>query len=221
MTPEITRREFSTALLGATAPLLFASAGAWAQGTPVEGQHFVRLAQTVPTSVAAGKLEVIEFFWYGCPHCAGFDPAVEVWRRYLPADVMFRRVPVAFRAEPFGMHQRLFYALTNLDLLEALHRKVFNAIHADRLPLNTVDEISAFMVKNGVPAAQFMSAFNSAATLNQQRAANQVVARYKIDGVPAMGVQGRYYTSGALVGAPDRVLDVVDWLLKQVRSSKK
>jgi protein dithiol oxidoreductase (disulfide-forming) len=210
------RRDFSISLL----PPVLAAPAAIAQSAPIEGKHFVSLAQPLATTVGRGKIEVIEFFWYGCPHCHAFEPALEIWMRHMPADVVFRRVPAAFRPEPFGAHQRIFYALENLDILASMHRKVFYAIHVDRLQLSTPTDISAFMVKNGVDADKFMQAFNSPATTSKQRQADQLVDAYKIDGVPAMGVQGRYYTSGTLAGSPDRALDVVDWLVKRLRNKR-
>ena len=104
------RRDFTASLLGAgLGPLaLTLPAAAQAQGGPVEGTHYVRLSTPVPTVAEAGKIEVIEFFWYGCPHCNAFEPSLEAWVKKLPADVAFRRVPVAFREEPFVAHQRIF-----------------------------------------------------------------------------------------------------------------
>ena len=142
------RREFSTALLGAS--VLAAGLPAAAQGGPVEGTHYVRLGQPLPVTAPSGKVEVVEFFWYGCPHCNAFEPMLDAWTKKLPADVSFRRVPVAFRDEPFGTHQRIYYALETMNQVEAMHRKVFYAIHNDRQKLDKPAEIAAFMTKNGV-----------------------------------------------------------------------
>jgi protein dithiol oxidoreductase (disulfide-forming) len=211
------RREFSATVLSAAAASAGLPAITSAQPGPVEGKHFVRLTQPLPAGVPAGKIEVIEFFWYGCPHCSAFEPALEVWARNLPADVVFRRVPVAFSAEPFVAHQRIFYALDTLGLVGTMHRKVFYAIHVERLRLDKPADIAAFMAKNGVDAAQFTEAYNSFTTQTRLRQANQLVEGYKIDGVPAIGVQGRYYTSGTLAGNNERALDVTDWLLQRLR----
>lgn len=213
------RREFSATVLSAAAATAGVPTIASAQPGPVEGKHFVRLTQPLPAAVPAGKIEVIEFFWYGCPHCSAFEPALEVWARNLPADVVFRRVPVAFSAEPFVAHQRIFYALDTLGLVGAMHRKVFYAIHVERMRLDKPADIAAFMAKNGVDAAQFTEAYNSFTTQTRLRQANQLVEGYKIDGVPAIGIQGRYYTSGTLAGNNERALDVTDWLLQRLRKS--
>ena len=212
------RREFSTTLLtAASAAALLGPQLARAQTGPVEGKHYVRLSQPLPSAAEPGKLEVIEFFWYGCPHCNAFEPALEAWVKQLPADVSFRRVPVAFRAEPYGAHQRIFYALDTLGLVGAMQRKVFYAIHRERLALDKPAEIAAFMTRNGIDAGRFMEAYNSFGTQTRVRQANQLVDGYKIDGVPALGVQGRFYTSGTLAGDNERALLVVDYLLQRLR----
>ncbi len=212
----ISRRDFSANLLGAGAVAL--AGPARAQSQPVEGTHYVALSQPVPTS-APGKVEVIEFFWYGCPHCNAFEPQLEGWVRKLPADVVFKRVPVAFRDEPYGTHQRIYYALEAMDLVEAMHRKVFYAIHGERARLDRLDDIVAFMLKNGVDGARFAETFKSFGVQTKTRQANQLAAAYKIDGVPALGIQGRWFTSGSLAGGNDRALAVTDFLIQRARKA--
>lgn len=211
------RREFSTALLGTATVALMPASRAQAQGVPIEGRQYIRLTQPVPTSAGPGQIEVIEFFWYGCPHCNAFEPTLEAWVRRQPPDVAFRRVPVAFSAQPFVAHQRIFYALDSLGLVASMHRKVFYAIHNDRMRLDQPAEISAFMAKSGIDAAKFMEAYSSFGTQAKLRQANQLVDGYKIDGVPALGIQGRFYTSGTLAGDNSRALAVTDFLLQQLR----
>ncbi len=213
------RRNFSASLLGASLSTsgLIASGAAGAQGGPVEGTHYVRLSQPLPVPTH-GKLEVVEFFWYGCPHCNEFEPALEAWTKTLPADVLFRRAPVAFRPEPHGTHQRLYFAIEAMGLIPALHRKVFYAVHNERQMLDKPADISAFVSKNGVDGAKFLDVFNSFSVQTKARQAHQLSEAYKIDGVPALGVQGRFYTSGSLAGSNDRALAVVDHLLKRLRS---
>ncbi len=213
------RRNFSASLLGAslTGAGLVAAPTASAQGGPVEGTHYVRLSQPLPAPTH-GKLEVVEFFWYGCPHCNEFEPALEAWTKTLPADVVFRRAPVAFRPEPHGTHQRLYFAIETMGLVATLHRKVFYAMHNERQSLDKPAEISAFVSKNGVDGAKFLDVFNSFSVQTKARQAHQLSEGYKIDGVPALGVQGRFYTSGSLAGSNDRSLAVVDSLLKRLRS---
>jgi protein dithiol oxidoreductase (disulfide-forming) len=215
------RREFSAGLLGAglASAALGVAAPAQAQGGPVEGTHYVRLSQPVPTMAEAGKIEVIEFFWYGCPHCNAFEPSLEAWVKKLPADVMFRRVPVAFREEPFVAHQRIYYALEAMGQVDAMHRKVFYAIHNDRQHLDKPAEISAFMAKNGIDGAKFLDAYNSFGVQTKVRQAKLLSEAYKIDGVPALGIQGRYFTSGTLAGGTDKALEVTNFLLQRARKN--
>ncbi len=221
----LNRRAFSHCLLGAglggalPATLL-------AQGTPTEGVHYVRLAQAAPAA-AAGKIEVIEFFWYECPHCNAFEPALDAWAKRLPEDVDFRRVPVWFREEPFSAQQRLFYTLEALGLVPTLHRKVFVAIHNDRARLRTAEDLAAFALKNGVDPVQFITTYNSFGVQSKSQQARQTASAYKIDAVPAMGVQGRYYTNGNLAnagsppGSVDRMLGIVDALVAKVRQGNR
>jgi protein dithiol oxidoreductase (disulfide-forming) len=214
------RRDFSAQLIaagmGAAASTLMTSAHAQA-GAPVEGTHYVKLNQ--PVQVPAGKIEVIEFFWYGCPHCNAFEPALDAWQKRLPADVNFKRVPVAFRDEPFTAHQKIFYALETMGLIPAMHRKVFYAIHGERQRLDKPADIAAFMQKNGVDSAKFLEAYNSFGVQTKARQAKQLAEAYKIDGVPSIGVQGRYFTSGTLAGSPEAALVVTDHLIQKVRKA--
>ncbi|HZT55295.1 MAG TPA: thiol:disulfide interchange protein DsbA/DsbL [Burkholderiaceae bacterium] len=211
------RRQFSIALVGAGAAALTLPTATSAQSSPIDGRNYVRLSTPVPVAAPPGKFEVIEFFWYGCPHCAAFEPVLESWVKQLPEDVAFRRVPVAFRAEPYAAHQRLFYALDSLGLVPALQRKVFYAIHVERQRLDNPGEISAFATKNGIDAAKLLEAYSSFGTQAKLKQANQLVDGYKIDGVPALGIQGRFYTSGTLAGDNERALAVTDFLLQRLR----
>jgi thiol:disulfide interchange protein DsbA len=166
-----------------------------------------------------GKIEVIEFFWYGCPHCNRFQPLIEPWAKKLPADVLYRRVPVAFREE-FVVHQRIYYALEALGQIEAVHKKVFHAVHVERNPLNKPEAIADFMARQGIDRAKFLEAFNSFGVQTKIRQARQIAEGYKIDGVPAIGVNGRYWTSGALAGSLERSLQVADYLIGQARAGR-
>jgi thiol:disulfide interchange protein DsbA len=213
----IQRRQFSASLVAAGVGSLALAETAGAQGAwPVEGTNYVRLGQPLPAP-ANGKIDVIEFFWYGCPHCNVFEPTLDAWQKTLPADVAFRRVPVAFSEEPFTAHQRIFYALESMGLVSTMQRKVFYAIHNDRMRLAKPDEIAAFMGKNGVDSAKFMEAYNSFSVQTKAAQARQLAQAYKIDAVPAMGVQGRYYITGTMAGGNDRMPAVVDALVQRIR----
>ncbi|MEK8087864.1 thiol:disulfide interchange protein DsbA/DsbL [Aquabacterium sp. A3] len=212
------RREFSiqtAATLGAGSLLWSAPAGA--QGGPVEGTHYVRLNEPAPVSAPAGKVEVVEFFWYGCPHCFHFEPFVEGWSSKLPADVAFRRVPVAFRERPFGVHQQLYFAIESMGLIDSLHPRVFKAMHEQQQRLDTPEAIAEFVGRNGVDSAKFMAVFKSFAVQTKCRQARSLTDAYRIDGVPALGIAGRYYTSISLNGTPARTLDTTNALIARSR----
>lgn len=220
------RRDFLAQAAGAAA-LSVPVALAHAQGGFVEGRHYVRLGTPQPVLAPAGKIEVVEFFWYGCPHCNAFEPSLEAWARTLPADVMFRRMPVAFRSQ-HEVHQRLYFALEAMGQLENIHRRVFAAIHVDRQTLDRPEAIADFVAKNGVDRTKFLEVFDSFSVQSKARQARQLTEGYKIDGVPALGIHGRFYTSPSLVGgdgapvsqAHTMALRLTDQLIAQVRSSR-
>lgn len=209
------RRDFSARLagLGLSSTVLAAPLAAHAQ-VQLKDTDYVRLASPVP--VEKGKVEVLEFFWYGCPHCFAFEPALDAWQKKLPADVSFRRVPVAFR-EAFVPHQKIFYTLDAMGKVDELHRKVFTAIHVEKQRLEKEDDIVAFMQKNGVDAAKFKEIFTSFSVTTKAKQASRLAEAYKIDGVPTLGIGGKYFTSGQLAGTPERSLLVADALIDKVR----
>ena len=213
------RRQFSAQLLTATATaggLLTLPRSAGAQGQPVEGTHYVRLSQ--PLTVPPGKIDVVEFFSYACPHCNAFEPTLEAWVKKLPPDVNFHRVPVPF-LQNFENFQKLYYALEVLGQVDAMQRKVFAAVHVEHKRLDKPADIAELMTKSGLDGAKFMDVFNSFAVQTKARQAKQLVDGYKIDGVPAIGVQGRYYTSVSLAGSPERALGVTEYLIERSRKA--
>ena len=211
------RRKFSALAAGAVAVAAFWPELLLAQGKlPQDGVDYLTLEKRVNVDAPAGKVEVIEFFWYSCPHCNAFEPKLEAWIRKLPSDVVMRRIPVGFRDE-FVPQQRLYYALEAMGKLDELHTKVFHAIHQDRLALNREDLIAAWIEKQGIDPAKFRETYNSITTSSKVRRATQVQDAFKVDGVPAIGVQGRYYTDAALAGNMDRALQITDFLMAQVR----
>ena len=214
------RREFSitAATLAATAAL--ANTAAHAQGKPPqEGADFLVLDKPALTEAGAGKIEVVEFFWYSCPHCYRFEPLLQEWIKQMPKDVVLRRAPVAFRPD-FEPQQRLYFVLEAMGKFEELHTKVFNAIHVERQVLNTADLVIAWAEKQGVNKAKFTEAYNSFPVATKTRKATLLQDSYKVDGVPALGVAGKYYTSGALAQTMERALVVTDYLIGLARKGK-
>lgn len=214
------RRDFSVQTLSALGLAAALPTLAQAQGGPVEGTNYLKLAQTAPTSAPAGKIEVLEFFWYGCPHCNHFEPDLAAWAAKLPSDVVFRRVPVALRPNPGDIHQRLYYALDGLGLIPALHVKVFRAIHEERLTLDKPELIADFVSKQGVDKAKFLAMLDSFAVQTKARQARTLIDAYKLDGVPAIGVGGVYYTSVSMNGTSAATLGTTDALIQKLRKAR-
>jgi thiol:disulfide interchange protein DsbA len=216
------RREFSQAALAAASAGTLAALplGAQAQGKPpAEGKDYLLLSKPAPSEAPAGQIEVVEFFWYSCPHCNEFEPQLEAWAAKAPKDVSLRRVPVSFRPD-FEPQQRLYYVLEALGKMAALHKKVFYAIHVEKQSLNTADLVTAWAQKQGIDKAKFTELYNSFPVNMKARKATQLQEAFMVDGVPALGVDGRYYTSGSLAGNMARALTVTDHLLTLARSSK-
>jgi len=211
------RREFSAAAAGALALGLPGLASA--QRRPEDGRDYRRLERAAPVDAPAGKIEVVEFFWYSCPHCHAFEPKLVAWSKKLPPDVVLRRVPIAFR-DDFVPQQRLYYALEAMGKVEELHPKVFHAIHNERKPTNREDAILEFAQQNGLDRAKFQDLYNSFAISTKARRAKQLQDQYEVDGVPALGVAGRYYTDATLAGGMDNALRVVEYLVGETRKAK-
>ncbi|HWJ95868.1 MAG TPA: thiol:disulfide interchange protein DsbA/DsbL [Telluria sp.] len=214
------RREFSVAMAaGLAAGAIGLPAGALAQAKlPQDGIDYNILSQRVPVDTPPGKIEVIEFFWYACPHCNAFEPRFDPWIKRQPADVVVRRVPVAFR-DDFVPLQRLYYTLEALGKVDALHGKVFHTIHVEHERLDREDLILAWAGKQGLDPAKVKELYNSFSVSSKARRATQLQNEYKVEGVPALGIAGRYYTDGSLTGSMDRALQVTDYLIAQVRKN--
>lgn len=187
---------------------------------PEEGTDYLKLERPAPVESAPGQIEVVDFFWYSCPHCNAFEPSLQAWIARLPADVKVRRVPVAFR-DDFVPQQRLFYALESLGRLGDLHSKVFQAVHQERHPMGRADVIADWAQAQGLDRAKFLEAYNSFTVSAKLRKAAQVQEAYKVEGVPAMGIAGRWYVDGNLAGTNPRMLPVADYLIAEVRKGGK
>ena len=208
------RRTLSISLLSLLAP----AGAAMAQSPIDEGIDYKVLREPVATS-SPGKIEVLEFLWYACPHCYHLEPHVNKWRAGLAADVVFKKVHVAFRGDT---HQKIFYTLEALGLLEKLTPRVFDEIHQRGNSMGMLMEVSEWAKKQGVDVAKFESTWNSFGVQTQQKRANALTAAYKIEGVPTFGINGRYITSPAMVGGSHaRALQVVDHLIALERKSKR
>lgn len=212
------RRDAALALAAAgLAPL------APAQGGPVEGRQYARLAQPLPGE--PGKVEVVEFFFYRCPHCFAFDPLLEAWVHQLPADVSFRRVPVGGQ-KLLQLHQRMFYTLQAMGALTPqVHSGIFNAIHRSGAELDDEAAVTALMGRLGVDVARFKSTFNSFSIPPKMAQGLKLAELAGVETVPALVIGGRYRTSPGSAGTPgqseqaqgQQALAVADFLVKLSR----
>lgn len=209
------RREFSLAAAAAASASAFPfmATPALAQAAaPREGKDYAKLSKPVASTAGAGKIEVLEFFWYSCPHCNAFEPAFAAWKSAAPADVVVQRVPVGFNAS-FIPQQKLYYALLAMNKLDELHTKVFRAIHVERNRLAKDEDIFAWIGQQGVDVNKFKESYNSFTVSNQVRKATQLQQDYNVEGVPSIGVAGRFYTDGTMAGNMANVLRVTDHLI--------
>jgi thiol:disulfide interchange protein DsbA len=188
-----------------------------------EGVNYTRLVPAQPTSVSPGQVEVLEFFWYGCPHCFAIDPLVESWKKTKPAYVSFSRVPVMW-SEGHRSTARLYYTLESLGKLDLLHSEVFKEIHTNGDPLIATDPNdtagalrlqAAFLKKFGIPEDTFTKASQSFAVETALQRADQLVLRYRIEGVPTFVINGKYVADVRSAGAPERLLSLVEDLAVQ------
>ena len=196
--------------------LLFAAGLAQAQ--PTAGVEYRELATHQPTDTA-GKIEVIEFFWYGCPHCYNFEPVIEPWIKKLPKDIQFRRVPAIF-SDDWAKGARAYYALEAIGELPRLHKPLFDAVHQGS-KLNVADEaaLTEWLGKNGVDAKKFTAAYRSFSVEGKVKRALQLTQAYKIEGVPTMAVNGQYVVNTDHIKSFEQMLGIADFLVDQTRKN--
>jgi thiol:disulfide interchange protein DsbA len=210
------RREFSLAAAGLAAFPLVVRAQVKA---PEDGREYRTLGQRTSVEAPEGKIEVVDFFWYSCPHCNAFEPMLQAWSKRLPPDVSLRRVPAAFR-DDMVPQQRFFYALEAMGKIPELHQKVFDAIHRERVNLTLQQPMTEWVAKQGLDAQKFTELYNSFAISAKARRATDLQNQYEVEGVPAMGVAGRWYTDGTLASNHPRMLQVVDYLTAEARKPR-
>ena len=196
----------------AAAAFWFAAAGALAQ------QPFTPINPPQPTE-GGGKIEVIEFFWYGCPHCYSLEPAVVSWASKAPKDVVFKRVP-AVPSEAWADAAKMFYTLEAMGKLDEYHQKVFDAIHKSNVNLNNKKIRDEWLAQNGVDPAKFAEMEKSFSVATKVNRAKQLTYAYKVDSVPRVTVNGRYFTSAEKAGGTERIFPIVDQLIGMSRKEK-
>jgi thiol:disulfide interchange protein DsbA len=190
--------------------------GAYAQARqPAPGVDYTELKPSQPVETQ-GKIEVLEFFWYGCPHCYTLEPLLEKWIPTLPADAQFRRVPAVLN-QGWANDAAVFYTFEALGVLARLHRPYFDAIHGDRL--NTRDSVSFndWLQKNGVEVKKFEQTMKSFGVQSKVRRASQLSTAYRIDGTPALAVHGRFTVSAEQARTQRGMLAIVEYLIGVAR----
>jgi protein dithiol oxidoreductase (disulfide-forming) len=165
------------------------------------------------------KIEVIEFFWYGCPHCYDFEPLLNKWKETIPKNVEFIRIPAAF-SETWTKHAKAYYTAEALGVLDKVHADFFEAIQKRNEELETEEQLAKFFVSHGVKEADFHEAYNSFPVDAKIRQAPGMGARYGITGVPAIIVNGKYKTNGKIAGSHEKMIEVMNQLIEQ-ESGKK
>jgi len=187
--------------------------------TPVPGKDYLQLSSPQPTETP-GKNEVIEFFWYRCPHCYSLEPYLESWVKKLPRDTQFRLVPAVFNAE-WALDARIFYALDALGLVERLHRGLFDAIHKQggaALKGEAYTKwVAAWLAKQGIDMAKYDAALHSFSVDSNVKRAFQTARAYKLDGVPAIAINGRYLISASMVGDREGMINTAQQVLDLAR----
>ena len=202
------RRLLAAATLAAT---VLALAPAAAQQQPA----FTELHPPLPTDSKA-RIEVVEFFWYECPHCYALEPYLDAWVKKLPKDVEFRRIPATFN-ERWVLSARVYYALEAMGLVDKLHRPLMDAIHKDRLRVTDERQLTEWLQGKGVDVAKFSATLKSFAVESRLKRAQSLVQGSRIDGVPALMVNGQYVVAAGAGGSEERMLAIADSLIERSR----
>jgi len=165
------------------------------------------------------RIEVAEFFWYGCIHCFNFEPLLDAWQQKLPPDAYFRRIPAVFGDPRWSRDAAIFYSFEALGMLNKLHRPFFDAIHKARLRTDNPVALEEWLVKNGVDPKKFEAAMQSFGVQSKVKRAGQLTAAAHIDGTPALMVQGRYVIGAEQGGSLEGMLANADRLFPEVRKT--
>ncbi|RIZ67755.1 MAG: thiol:disulfide interchange protein DsbA/DsbL [Methylococcales bacterium] len=196
--------------------IMFLSLFSLASTADEQGYEIISPAQ--PTQ-HPDKIEVIEFFWYGCPHCYAFEPLIEKWAKSLPKNVEFIRQPAAFN-ETWSKHAKAYFTAEALGVVDKVHADFFDAIQNKKQDLDTEASLAKFFVEHGVNETQFHEAYSSFIVDTKMRQAPQMGAKYGITGVPAIIINGKYKTNGTLAGSHENMIAVINKLITQ-ESAKK
>jgi len=205
------------AILALAAALVLPQQG---QATEV-GKDYLVISPAQPTDVKKGQVEVLEFFWYRCPHCFDLEPELNAWARKLPKGVVLRKVPGILNPS-WAALARAYYALEALGMLEKLHGEVFDAIHVKGMDLNPPEQFFDWAVTKGVDRRHIADAYNSFAVNTKVMRAQQLTNAFRLNGVPAFAVNGKFVTSAYLTGGNPSLFKTLDELIaKELKKNDK
>ena len=184
----------------------------------VEGKDYTVLA-TPQSTQDSNTIEVLEFFWYGCPHCNSLHPHLKTWLINIPSDVSFRYVPATLRAN-WVSAAKIFHAIEAIGMTDVLHDKVYDAIHRDKIDLNQEPILFDWIEKQGIDRKKFEDTYRSFAVQNQVAKSTQMTRQYQLTGVPALVINGKYITSGKMGGTPQDTIKTLEALIEMARKEK-
>lgn len=191
-----------------------------ASANVVEGQHYERLPEPVETRVEEGQIEVVEAFWYGCPHCYNLQGSVTAWYETLGDDVSVEHLPATMGGE-WNTHAAVFYAAEELGIREEAHADIFNAIHQEGRRLTDTDSIAAFFSEYGVSEEEARKALDSFGVKSQVNQAHARMRSMRLMGVPALIIDGRYLVTPSSAGSLENMPQVADALIERVRQERE
>lgn len=178
-----------------------------------EGKSYTKLSEAIATQTG-DKIEILEFFWYGCPHCSSFEPTLKKWKKDKPANVTFTRVPAPLNPR-WMVHTKMFYALQIMGEGEKHHEAIFAAMHVKKQKLSSKSAIADFLATRGVNKETFLATLDSFAVEMRAKQAMQLGQQYKVNGVPLLTVNGKYTVSGSQAGSYAGMVKVTNHLIKQ------
>lgn len=202
-------------LLQASLLILFV---AYAALIKAESVGYETLSPAQPTQ-NPNKIEVIEFFWYGCPHCYSLEPLLQKWLKTMPKNVEFIRQPAVF-SDLWGKHAKAYFTAEALGVVDKVHADFFDTLQNKKQSLESEDELAKFFVAHGVDEKQFQETYNSFLVDSKMRQAPVLAGRYGLNGVPAFIINGKYKTNGPLAGSHEKMIEVLNRLIKQETVAK-
>ena len=208
-----------TRTLAMVAAAVFSLSAFAAPDTIFEGHDYTRVKNSQP--VATGKkIEVLEFFWYRCPHCFQLEPGLNGWLKKLPKDAQVRRVPAVFR-DDWAPGARIYYTLEQMGLLDRLHHKVFDAYHVENINLNDPAVLGGWIAKQGIDRKKFEGIYNSFSIQSKVMQGAKLATAYGIAGVPVFIIDGKYTTTMSMANSEPRLFEILDQLIDKARTERR